>query len=68
MWHAPAAALRPLIVAAPTMIAAAAAPATPSAITMEAARPAAANGCPDTCLVATYPMTANATIADVEGA
>ena len=67
MWHAPAAARRPLIVAALTVTAAATAPVTPRTITIDVARPAAANGAPDTCLNATYPMTTNATIADVDG-
>lgn len=67
MWHAPAAARRPLIAAALTMIAAATAPAAPRAITIDVARPAAANGLPDTCLNATYPMTTKVTIADVDG-
>lgn len=43
MWHAPAAALRCLIIAALTVIAAATAPATPKAITIEVARPKSAN-------------------------
>jgi hypothetical protein len=43
VWHAPAAALRCLIVAALTVIAAATAPATPRAITIEVARPKSAN-------------------------
>ena len=68
MWHAPAAALRCLIVTALTVIAAATAPAMPRAITIEVARPAAATACPDTFRKARYPMTAKATIADVDGA
>jgi hypothetical protein len=68
VWHAPAAALRPRIVAALTMIAAAAAPATPRAITIQVAALTAANACPDTSRKARYPMTTNATIAVVEGA
>ena len=68
MWHAPAAALRLRIVAALTVIAAAAAPATPRAITIQVAVPTAANACPDTFRKARYPMTRNATIAVVEGA
>jgi hypothetical protein len=68
VWHAPAAALRCLIVTALTVIAAATAPAMPRAITIEVARPAAANACPDTFRKARYPMTANATITDVDGA
>ena len=68
MWHAPAAALRCLIVAALTVIAAAAAPAMPRAITIEVARPAAATACPDTFRKARYPMTTNPTITDVDGA
>jgi hypothetical protein len=67
VWHAPAAALRCLIVAALTVIAAAAAPATPRAITIEVARPAAANACPDTFRKARYPMATSATITDVDG-
>jgi hypothetical protein len=68
VWHAPAAALRPRIVAALTVIAAAAAPATPRAITIQVATPTAANACPDTSRKARYPMATNATIAVVEGA
>ena len=67
MWHAPAAALRCLIVTALTAIAAAAAAAMPRAITIEVARPAAANACPDTFRKARYPMTTSATIVDVDG-
>ena len=68
MWHAPAAALRPRIVAALTMIAAAAAPATPRAMTIQVATPTAANACPDISRKARYPMTRSATIVDVVGA
>jgi hypothetical protein len=68
VWHAPAAALRCRIVTALTVIAAATAPASPRAITIAVARPAAANACPDTFRKATYPMTTNATITDVDGA
>jgi hypothetical protein len=68
VWHAPAAALRCLIVTALTVIAAAAAPAIPRAITIEVARPVAANACPDTSRKARYPMTTSATITDVDGA
>jgi len=68
VWHAPAAALRLRIVAALTVIAAAAAPATPRAITIQVAAPTAANACPDTSRNARYPMTRNATMAVVEGA
>jgi hypothetical protein len=50
------------------VIAAAAIPATPRAITIEVARPTAAKECPDTCRKARYPMTTSATIADVDGA
>jgi hypothetical protein len=68
VWHAPAAALRCLIVTALTVIAAAAAPAMPRAITIEVARPAAATACPDTFRKARYPMTRSVTITDVDGA
>jgi hypothetical protein len=68
VWHAPAAARRLRIVAALTVIAAAAAPATPRVMTIQVATPTAANACPDTSRKARYPMTRNATIADVEGA
>jgi hypothetical protein len=67
VWHAPAAALRCLIVAALTVIAAAAAPAMPRAITIVVTRPAAANACPDTFRKARYPITTDATITDVDG-
>ena len=66
MWHAPAAALRCLIVTALTVIAAATAPAMPRAITIVVARPAAANACPDTFRKARYPMTTDTTMTDVD--
>ncbi len=46
MWHAPAAALRCLIVAALIAMALATTPATPRAIMIAVARPTAANACP----------------------
>jgi hypothetical protein len=66
--HAPVAARRRLIVAALTVIAAAARPATPRAMTMRMARLAEANTCPVTCRRDMYPTMNSATMADVLGA
>jgi len=48
VWHAPAAALRALIVAALTVMAPAITPAMPRAMMIAVARPTAANACPVT--------------------